>query len=424
MQSGCVVACVSLFLTISGTAAAQNCSASVANKPGDTIQVTATLFSTDPNENGEGEPLSVSSSGGDFTTVISFYNSPQSFSYKATQSNDTLTGVNIGADGDESCTLSAMVTNSPKYTPAQKAQFTNLSNQANELAADLAIVTALCAPIALVPGATPVSIMCVTGFGVDSGLAWKLSAKYAMLAADPPDPNYMQIAVPVIPPVPTVKAGPGLPAPVAAAQNELVSDMAELDGIQGALITSINRASGAQLANNAYWYKLQSQAVSTYSDSLSGYLARAAAAANALQRALVAAGATYSITVSEAVDFEAYVASNGLPTEVIDALKSLGASQTDIENFTNIAIVQDVNALAVPITGSAGLLGSFGSSLNSLAQTTGGSCTEVNMIRAAFGQTSNKPGFIAAADLNNDGVINVTDLALAAKSLAKGTTCP
>src|SRR5579864_8738722 len=143
MIQRCPVYCLLLFMAgISATA--QNCIAFLSNKAGDTIQVSATPSTTDINENGEGEPLVLSSSGGEPLPTISFYNSPQNFSYTATQANETITGSNVGFDSDESCSIGATVaTSPPHYTAAQKQAFTNASNQLNVIAAQTAIYTAL-----------------------------------------------------------------------------------------------------------------------------------------------------------------------------------------------------------------------------------------------------------------------------------------
>jgi hypothetical protein len=81
------------------------------NAVGDTISVTATLTTSDPNENGEGEPLQVTSSGGEINATISAYSVPTPFSYSAAVANETISGTIIGFDGDEACTSPAKLLN-------------------------------------------------------------------------------------------------------------------------------------------------------------------------------------------------------------------------------------------------------------------------------------------------------------------------
>jgi trimeric autotransporter adhesin len=51
-------------------------------------------------------------------------------------------------------------------------------------------------------------------------------------------------------------------------------------------------------------------------------------------------------------------------------------------------------------------------------------CADVAIVRAAFGRTVGQPGYVAAADLNSDGIINIRDLAFVTQRLPAGTVCP
>jgi arabinogalactan endo-1,4-beta-galactosidase len=53
----------------------------------------------------------------------------------------------------------------------------------------------------------------------------------------------------------------------------------------------------------------------------------------------------------------------------------------------------------------------------------GAPCAPVDMVKASFGKSTGQLGFIPAADLNGDGIVNIQDLALAAQALPPGTTC-
>jgi len=50
-------------------------------------------------------------------------------------------------------------------------------------------------------------------------------------------------------------------------------------------------------------------------------------------------------------------------------------------------------------------------------------CADIDIVKAAFGSKAGQSGFNPAADLNNDGVVNVLDLSLVARNLLTGTTC-
>jgi len=51
-------------------------------------------------------------------------------------------------------------------------------------------------------------------------------------------------------------------------------------------------------------------------------------------------------------------------------------------------------------------------------------CSDLAIVKASFGKHKNESGFDPRADTNNDGVINVKDLAFVAQKLPTGTHCP
>lgn len=98
--------------------------------------------------------------------------------------------------------------------------------------------------------------------------------------------------------------------------------------------------------------------------------------------------------------------------------------------------MQDILALDV---GSVAGLGSFPANLTSPSATlisnattqitiqaalsSGAPCAQLTVVSAALGTRSGQPGFISQADLNSDGIVNVLDLATAAKAVPAGTVC-
>src|SRR2546428_1948050 len=100
---------------------AQSCSVQLTNAVGDTIAVTATLSTSDPNENGENEPLFVSSSGGEISAIIGAYSVPTPFTFSARVPNEFISGTILGFDGDEGCSIGATVNGAHTFTPQQKS---------------------------------------------------------------------------------------------------------------------------------------------------------------------------------------------------------------------------------------------------------------------------------------------------------------
>src|SRR5947209_10804655 len=88
----------------SSPALAQQCSASASANAGDEVTVLAILHTSDPNENGEGEPLTVTITNGGVGGTFPDYEVTHSFIFKAASTAPvTATGTISGFDGDESC---------------------------------------------------------------------------------------------------------------------------------------------------------------------------------------------------------------------------------------------------------------------------------------------------------------------------------
>ena len=51
-------------------------------------------------------------------------------------------------------------------------------------------------------------------------------------------------------------------------------------------------------------------------------------------------------------------------------------------------------------------------------------CADIAIVKASFGKRRGQPGFDARADVNNDGVVDVRDLAFVSQKLPAGTKCP
>jgi hypothetical protein len=51
-------------------------------------------------------------------------------------------------------------------------------------------------------------------------------------------------------------------------------------------------------------------------------------------------------------------------------------------------------------------------------------CADMAIVKADFGKKIGQPGYNAHADVNQDGVINILDLAIVSRQLQPGLTCP
>ncbi len=308
---------------------------------GDVVTVTATLTTTDANENGEGEPLVVQGSGGESVTVPN-YNAPQSATFKIGQDGETLSAFIPGADGDETGSVTVNV-NQHKALSQSTRDFLSKLGQAlviGGVAAELIAenfgpaITALCPP-------------CEAALAAGGGVTLLGGLIIEYIASDPDDPNFTAVAQPSIPSMTPVTAGSGLTQAEADAFNALDTNQEQIIGLGQALLTSLNRESGAFDAGDSAHEALQLQAVRQYSGQIANLLNEQVALRNQLVGVLQAAGfPTFTASSSDALTFEQGVASDGLPASVVTALQQLGADNPTIDTIKGLAIVQDTNAVA------------------------------------------------------------------------------
>jgi hypothetical protein len=325
--------------TWSGSAvAAAKCSTTVSNKIGDTIFFTTNIVSSDPNDpvdpynpNSENQSLFVSTSGGEINVVILEYIISIPFSYRATQTNETITGTFPGADGDELCVIIATVNPAPGLTKSQKETASIAAAALDALATLAGALNDVCVP--------PASLYCKALLLTTTG-AGALAKILDQAAIDPSDPNFTVIARPNIPSIPSLQPGNGLTGREAAAFNNLTKIDAAIVGTAFAAITSANRAQGAKDANSAYWEQRQSQVTQNYAHQLGVLLDQEIDRRQRLYDALTAAGVTASVTPREIFAFEQKIAASGLPSDWIQGLTQFGLDQNQITDVARALSLQ------------------------------------------------------------------------------------
>ncbi len=307
--------------------------------PGDSISITATLSTTDPNENGEGEPLVITADGASINVVFN-YGIPSTTTYTAppvlTAPGSPIPTTSIdyyiqGADGDESASFTTAV-NAPPSAKTQ-AQI----NQWNKDAALLGVAAGALGTISslapLIPGWG--TIAGITG-GALTGLTSAAAGYFAYLAADPVDPNYKLVATPSSITLPASLSGSGLAA-----------DEAKAIEIAAALITSLNRYQGAEVAGDTVWMAKQLAAVDLYTAELNGLTGSISSDLRTLAANLKAArGGSVSITPNQVLQMEQYFATYGLSSQTIALLQQLGLTPSQIQMATQNIYVQNINSVA------------------------------------------------------------------------------
>lgn len=300
----------------------------------------ATLTTVDPNEDGEGEPLVVNAPG--FSGTISSYGVPQTLSFTAAQTSETISGYIAGYDADEAGTLVITVNPHQRFTQAQKEHFSKLASDWGYAASGAGAATGLCVK-APVPYAVPCGII----GAIAAAAAGAASIRYNDLAQDPPDPNYTTIVEPQVATLTPLAPAASVPPALATRFDALESNMAHQVAYTAAASTSINRANTAADAGDAQDEQLQLQAAGEYALGAAIYLAPHAALANQAVSDLRAAQfPDLTVTPNQVYSFEAGVMQYGIPDPILDALRPFDLSSADLNELRQLLGVQDVYAAA------------------------------------------------------------------------------
>ncbi len=173
-----------------------------------------------------------------------------------------------------------------------------------------------------------------------------LAAHYNKLANDPIDSNFTSIALPNPPKFPPLTAASGLSQQLVDALNACLTNVEQFIGFSYALLTSVDRESGAQLARNGYWQDQQTQAASKYAQRLATLVSVQPALMTAYANAWSASGLPeVTVTASDVSNLESQIATSGLPAPVLQILSQLTDSAS-ISQITSLLIAEDPNQAA------------------------------------------------------------------------------
>jgi hypothetical protein len=81
-----------------------------------------------------------------------------------------------------------------------------------------------------------------------------------------------------------------------------------------------------------------------------------------------------------------------------------------------------ITGLVVSQSPSAGAGVAGGSAVN-LVVSSGSTCADIQLVKAAFGSKLGQPAYNPIADVNHDGVVNIIDLSTVARAIPAGTVC-
>lgn len=310
---------------------------------GDRVELTVQLTTSDPNENGEGEPLVITSSGG-FQASVPTYSIPQRLTFDVTKIGEKIEAYIAGYDGDESALVTVAVNSGEKqrFTAFQKDALKELNKQWFVIALFHGLMSRkFCEEF------DPIGIFLCPRVEAATDAEALLSTRLTKLALDPSDPNFTTVPTPAFPSLPSVNAPTPALQPVADTINRLITKLEEGIGYAAAMQVCVDRAQGAADAGNVFWEDQQVAALRHYQVGLARSLGALPALYTNLRSQMLAAGASpFSITPQEVFNVETEIAQTGLATTDLKTLTQLGATMNEIDEIRNIFFVQDINAVA------------------------------------------------------------------------------
>ena len=310
-------------------------------------------------------------STGDFLASIGTYGFINGYTFKATAAG-TLTGFVSGSDSnstycstpyDESATVTVTVASNCSqavptpipsapgcpvqgWTPGEKKAAIIVAAASTVIGTGITIPTIAAAICVGLTG--PAAAVCIAAINFTG---WGISSANIILGAfgaiDPPDPNFMVIAQPMIPTYTPIAAQPGITPALAAALNALNTSNIQAIAYAQAAITSGNRASGAANAGNAFWESAQFQAEQGYSNMLIELIQAEPGLLASLQNAWRAGGyGAVTITTAQVLANETAILQNGLPASVVQMLTQAGVDSATIALVQNYVDAMDVTTVA------------------------------------------------------------------------------
>jgi hypothetical protein len=200
------------------------------------------------------------------------------------------------------------------------------------------------------------ALVCATSAGIACGpaLVWALglgaaafeveSIGLGYLADDPADPNYTEI---ILPDTPTTSRQPFLPGEgltqeQAHAFNELITNVEQGIGLAPAILTSLERATGAQAANDTYWTAQQLNAARRYAGQLALLMEARPALLEDLKQALLAVpGTPFTFTGEHLAQYKFNLITQGLPPDQQQMLVELGVDdRTKAQVLHNLILTE------------------------------------------------------------------------------------
>lgn len=184
---------------------------------------------------------------------------------------------------------------------------------------------AVCAAY-LIPPATPFGAICLTwlgiGWALEEGIYW---TAYIIAYYDPPDDNFYEV-VPIEPVVPWEPYCDD--CPLALAQAEYGTALAEQQAILAAILTTLERLQGAAIADEPAFFIMQAEALRDYMELARVKQDQVSSLLTQLGEQVVAAIAPIQ---EEIIEISLRISSEGFSAQEREELLAGGLSETEIQ---------------------------------------------------------------------------------------------
>jgi hypothetical protein len=165
--------------------------------------------------------------------------------------------------------------------------------------------------------------------GAQSMTNGEQALNYALLAADPPDPNFEAIVVPVLPP--RVRVARAVPAKLRRILQRWLDNARQEAAELHALRVALERAQGATAAHDGQWTLTQMVAAAQFAREGGSAMRREVTILRSLRRALKGTPRfNPHLSVAHVRRAVHYVRQHGLPSGVKHVLQRLGATKADL----------------------------------------------------------------------------------------------
>jgi hypothetical protein len=178
---------------------------------------------------------------------------------------------------------------------------------------------------------------------------------FTNMAIDPPDPNFDTISQPEPPTPPVISPNAEVSASLATALNAVLTNMAQSVGLGRAVVIAMEKASGAEEANDSQARDRQLTAEREFAGEWASVIERAAPLRRRAATRLEDAFGRPSLSMTEAFNLRHEILASGWPVPMVDFLHQYGdqagMSRRDQQDFLTAITIRlaDVSLLTTTL---------------------------------------------------------------------------